>query len=204
MLEEGAYPEDVDAALEAFGFAMGPFAVSDMSGLDIAWARRRRLAPARDPRERYVDIADLLCEQGRFGQKSGAGWYRYEPGSRRRMPDESVHRLIDQASAAKGIERRSIGDDEIVSRALSAMVNEAALVLEAGVAERASDIDLVMVHGYGFPAHEGGPVFWAQRQERDAILAAHDRLAQSTGHGFRAGDVAALLESAKEASDRWP
>ena len=108
MLEDGAYPEEIDAALVAFGFAMGPFAVADMSGLDIAWQMRKRLAATRDARERYVEIADRLCEQGRFGQKSGAGWYRYRPGERKGEPDPHVHALIREASASKGIARRTL------------------------------------------------------------------------------------------------
>jgi len=192
MLEDGAYPEEVDAALEGFGFAMGPFAVADMSGLDIAWQMRKRLAATRDPRERYVAIADRLCEQGRLGRKTGAGWYRYEPA--RRVPDPAVHALIREASAEKGIQRRTLGTDEICARALMTMVNETALLLEEGIAARPSDVDLVLVNGYGFPNYEGGPLFWAKRQDRARLLAEQERLAASAGFGFRKGDVAGLLD----------
>ena len=194
MIEEGAWPEQIDAVLTGFGFAMGPFAVSDMSGLDIAWRMRQRLAGARDPRERYVKIADRLCESGRFGQKTGAGWYRYAPGSRQGSPDAEVHVLIEAASAEKAIVRRAFETGEIVERALLTIVNEAALLFEEGIAARASDIDLVLVHGYGFPNFEGGPLFRASRQERGLIDAQIDRIATLSGFGFRRGDVSALLE----------
>ena len=195
MLEEGTYPEDVDAALVKFGFAMGPFAVSDMTGLDIAWKMRQRLSPTRDPRSRYVELADRLCEQGRFGQKTGAGWYRYTPGERKGAPDPGVRAMIDAASAAKGIARRAFAPNAIVRRALVTMVSEAALLLEEGIAQRASDVDLVMVNGYGFPSHEGGPLFWASRQDRAELLAELDALAEVSGFGFRKGDVAAAIDA---------
>ena len=194
MLEEGAYPKDIDTALQDFGFAMGPFAVADMSGLDIAWRMRQRLAATRGPQERYVEIPDRLCEAGRLGQKTGAGWYRYQPGARKGEPDPEVHTLIRAASDAKGIVRRAFTADEIRNRVLVTMVNEAALVLEEGVAARASDTDLVMVHGYGFPNHEGGPLYWAGRQDKDTLLAERDRLRVVSGSGFRQGNVAALCD----------
>ena len=199
MLEEGAYPEEVDKALTAFGFAMGPFAVSDMSGLDIAWKMRQRLAATRDPKSRYVEIADRLCEQGRLGQKTGAGWYKYAPGKRGGEPDSDVRALIDASSAAKGIARRSFSAEEISRRALLTMVNEAALLLEEGIAARPSDVDLVIVSGYGFPRHEGGPLFWASRQDRGRIVSELDEIAALSGHGFRKGNVAAVLERVRQA-----
>ncbi|HQW39423.1 MAG TPA: 3-hydroxyacyl-CoA dehydrogenase family protein, partial [Usitatibacteraceae bacterium] len=177
LVEEGALPEEVDAALESFGFAMGPFAVADMAGLDIAWRMRQRLAATRDPRERYCAIADRLCERGRLGRKTGAGWYRHPPGARRGEPDPEVRALIEAASAAAGIARRAIDPDEIRGRALATLVREAERVLAEGVALRASDVDLVLVNGYGFPKHEGGPLFWASRQDRARLDAATARLA---------------------------
>jgi 3-hydroxyacyl-CoA dehydrogenase len=194
MLEDGAYPEDIDTALQAFGFAMGPFAVADMSGLDIAWQMRKRLAATRDPKERYVEIADRLCEQGRFGQKSSAGWYRYRAGERKGEPDPHVHALVREASASKGIARRTLTADEIRNRVLLTMINEAALLLKEGIAARPSDVDLVMVNGYGFPSHEGGPLFWAKRQDRNHLLAEQDKLSAATGYGFRKADLAGLLD----------
>jgi 3-hydroxyacyl-CoA dehydrogenase len=194
MLEEGAYPEQIDHALVAFGLAMGPFAVGDLSGLDIAWQTRKRLAVTRDPKARRPEILDRLCEAGRFGQKAGAGWYRYAPGARRGISDPDVHALIDDLSAAKGIARRPFSAEEIQWRALAAMINEAALLLAEGIAARASDVDLVMVNGYGFPAHKGGPLFWASRRPRAQVVQAIDALASAIGHGFRPGDVEAVLD----------
>lgn len=192
LLEEGALPQQVDAALEAFGFAMGPFAVADLSGLDIAWRMRQARAALRDPQARYVSIADQLCEQGRFGRKTGAGWYRHPEGARRGEPDAAVQALIVQASAAKGIERRLVEPNEIVRRALGSMVNEAARLVAEGVAVRASDVDVTMVHGYGFPRWVGGPVQWAHRRGSEALMRDLDELAQCSGAGFVRGDPAAL------------
>ena len=194
MLEEGAFPEEVDAALERFGFPMGPFAVGDMSGLDIAWRMRQRLAPTRDPRARYCELPDRLCELGRLGQKTGAGWYRYAAGDRKGQVDESVHAIILAHAQAKGVTRRTFSADEIVERVLVTMTNEIATLVEDGIAMRASDADLVLVNGYGFPRHEGGPVFWASRQPRARLAAQRATLREVTGHGFREGNVEALLE----------
>ncbi len=195
MIEEGALPQQVDAALEAFGFAMGPFAVADMSGLDIAWRMRKSQASTRDPGARYVEIPDLLCEAGRLGRKSGAGYYLYETsgGKNVRQPDPRVHDIIVSASAAKGIARRDFTDEEIQLRALLAMVNEAALLLGEGVAQRASDVDVVLVNGYGFPRWEGGPVFWARDRGEQALQADLDWLAEVSGPGFVRGDLRHIL-----------
>jgi 3-hydroxyacyl-CoA dehydrogenase len=197
MLEEGAYPEEIDSALERFGFAMGPFAVADMSGLDTAWRMRKRLAATRHPGERYCEIADTLCEEGRLGRKAGAGWYVYRPNERTGSPDPHVRAIIEQASQSKGLTRRVFTAPEICRRAVVTMVNEAALLLTEGIAARASDIDVVMVNGYGFPKHWGGPLFWASRQDRALILSELENLAAASGHGFRAGEVAALLDRVK-------
>ncbi|HEU4826662.1 MAG TPA: 3-hydroxyacyl-CoA dehydrogenase NAD-binding domain-containing protein [Dongiaceae bacterium] len=161
LLEDGALPHQIDATMEAYGFAMGPFAVFDLAGLEIAWARRKRQAAARDPSARYVEIADKLCEAGRFGHKTGRGWYLYRDG--KRTADPEVTALIEAARAAKGIEPRAIPADEITSRLLAAMAAEGAALLAEGIAARASDIDLVMINGYGFPAHRGGPMFASAR-----------------------------------------
>lgn len=197
MLEEGALPAEVDTALTDFGLAMGPFAVTDLSGLDIAWRTRQRLAATRDPKARYSDILDKLCEAGRFGKKAGKGWYRYPEGARNGVPDDDVRAIIEDASNRKGITRRPITADEIRHRALAAMINEAALLLAEGIAERPSDVDLVMVNGYGFPSREGGPLFWASRQSRAELGDSLSALAQSTGYGFRRGDVDATLDRMK-------
>ena len=161
LLEDGALPQEIDAAMEAYGFAMGPFAVFDLAGLEIAWARRKRQAATRDPNERYVEIADRLCEAGRFGQKTGRGWYAYPDG--KRTVDPEVTALIEAARAKKGIAPRAIEAEEIVSRLLDAMTVEGDRLLAEGIAQRASDIDLVMINGYGFPAYNGGPMFAAGR-----------------------------------------
>ncbi len=162
MVEDGASPQEIDAALEAYGFPMGPFAVFDMAGLEIAWARRKRQAATRDPAERYVIIPDRLCEAGRFGQKTGRGWYAYPDG--KRTVDPEVTALIETARAEKGIVPKSFTKEEIVSRLLKAMVDEGDALLSEGIAARASDIDLVMINGYGFPASKGGPMFAAGRR----------------------------------------
>jgi 3-hydroxyacyl-CoA dehydrogenase len=157
MLEDGALPQEIDAAMEAYGFPMGPYAVADMAGLDISWARRKRQAATRDPAERYVVIADRLCEAGRLGRKTGAGYYRYE-GSHRQV-DPAVTALVEEASREKGIARRAFSPDEITARIRQAMASEGGALLAEGVALRASDIDLVMINGYGYPAWRGGPMF---------------------------------------------
>ena len=162
MVEDGASPQEIDAALEAYGFPMGPFAVFDMAGLEIAWARRKRQAATRDPSERYVVIADRLCEAGRFGQKTGHGWYAYPDG--KQTVDPEVTAMIEAARAEKGIVPRSFTAEEIVSRLLKAMATEGEALLSEGIAARASDIDLVMINGYGFPASKGGPMFAAGRR----------------------------------------
>jgi 3-hydroxyacyl-CoA dehydrogenase len=193
MLEDGAWPEDVDNALTALGFAMGPFAVADLSGLDIAWRMRQAQAATRDPRERYVDILDRLCEQGRLGRKTGAGYYIYADGKQTKTTDATVRGVIEQASARRGIVRRALSVQDIQRRALLAMVNEAALLIAEGIAARPSDVDVVLVQGYGFPRWEGGPVFWARQQERVQLEAELKQLAEQAGHGFVLADLSPLL-----------
>ncbi len=192
MLEDGAWPEEVDAALEAFGFAMGPFTVADLSGLDIAWRMRKAQAATRDPRERYVAILDHLCEKGRLGRKTGAGYYSYADGKRSPTTDDVVRAVITQASAARGITRRTLSAEEIQRRALLAMANEAALLLAEGVAARPGDVDVVLVHGYGFPRAQGGPVFWARQQDAATLKQELQALIHAAGHGFTLGDIAQL------------
>jgi 3-hydroxyacyl-CoA dehydrogenase len=194
MLEDGAWPEDVDNALQAFGFAMGPFAVADLSGLDIAWRMRKSQAATRHPNERYVAILDQLCEAGRLGRKAGAGYYTYQDGKQVKTTDATVRDTITHASQARGITRRTISPADIQRRALLVMVNEAALLLSASVASRATDIDVVLVQGYGFPRWEGGPVFWARQQDRVALAQDLQALARESGHGFVVADVSVLLD----------
>jgi 3-hydroxyacyl-CoA dehydrogenase len=182
LLEEGSLPHEVDSAMEAFGFPMGPFAVSDLAGLDISWARRKRLAPTRDPRERYVDIADRLCEAGRFGRKTGAGWYRYEGG--KRTTDPAVTTLVEEASQRRGLTRHPIPADEIQARIRAAIVNEACKILDERIVERPLDVDVVMMHGYGYPAWRGGPLFEADRVGLQAILEKVNERASQDGPGW--------------------
>lgn len=189
MVEEGAAPEQVDAALEAFGFAMGPFAVADLSGLDIAWRMRQAQAATRDPAARYVHIADRLCEAGRLGRKTGAGYYRYADGAARPQVDPAVAELIARARAEKGVQAREIQPEEIQRRVMLSLVNEAALLLAEGVAERATDVDVVLVNGYGFPRWEGGPVFWAREQRMAELERGLDELAAWSGPGFTRGHL---------------
>lgn len=169
LLEEGALPQQIDAALSEFGFKMGLYAVSDMSGLDIAWARRKRLAATRDPKQRYSAIADKLCEAGRLGQKTGKGWYRYEAGSKSPLVDPFVTSLIEAESQRLGLTRRNFSNEEIMQCVLTAMAEEAQSLLDEGIALRASDIDLALVTGFGFPRHQGGPLFWAAQQGRGSV-----------------------------------
>jgi 3-hydroxyacyl-CoA dehydrogenase len=171
LLEEGATPQQVDGALYRFGMAMGPFAVADLAGLDISWEARKRLAPTRPAHLRYSKVADRICEMGRLGQKTGAGWYRYASGSRTPVPDPEIEALIETCAGEAGIQRRAVSDQEIVERTIYALVNEGARILEDGIAQRASDIDLVYVNGYGFPAWRGGPMFYADTIGLAAVLA---------------------------------
>ena len=160
LLEEGASPLQVDRALENFGMAMGPFRMSDLAGNDIGWAIRKRRYVEK-PQVVYSRIADRLCELGRFGQKTGLGWYRYEPGRRDAIPDPAVDAQIAAYRSELGLTARVIGDDEIVGRCILALVNEGARLLEEGIAVRASDIDVVYLAGYGFPRYRGGPMLHA-------------------------------------------
>ncbi|KVD99026.1 3-hydroxyacyl-CoA dehydrogenase NAD-binding domain-containing protein [Burkholderia anthina] len=160
MLEEGALPAQVDRAIEKFGFAMGPFRMSDLAGNDIGWAIRKRRY-VEQPGLHYSKIADRLCEQGRFGQKTGAGWYDYVPGDRKAKPSALVDEMVVAYSKERGVERRKIGDDEIVERLVFALVNEGAKILEEKIASKASDIDMVYLTGYGFPLWRGGPMLYA-------------------------------------------
>ena len=163
LLEEGCTPAQVDRAAEKFGFAMGPFRMGDLAGNDIGWYIRKRRYVEK-PNLRYSKTADLLCELGRFGQKTGAGWYDYQPGKRDAIPSALVEQMIADHRATLGITPRRISDDEIVHRLVYALVNEAARLLDEGIASKASDIDMVYLTGYGFPLHRGGPMCYADTQ----------------------------------------
>jgi 3-hydroxyacyl-CoA dehydrogenase len=162
LLEEGCTPQQVDKAVEKFGFAMGPFRMGDLAGNDIGWAIRKRRYVEK-PNLRYSKTADLLCELGRYGQKTGAGWYDYVPGKRDAIPSKIVTDMIEKHRADLGVTPRKISDDEIVGRLVYALVNEGAKIVDEGIALRASDIDMVYLTGYGFPLHRGGPMNYADQ-----------------------------------------
>jgi 3-hydroxyacyl-CoA dehydrogenase len=184
MLEEGAYPEQIDKALEDYGFAMGPFAVADLSGLDIAWGMRKSQAASRNPAHRYVDIPDSLCLAGRLGRKTGAGYYLYAEGSKTKSIDPIVNEMIDAASRAKGLTRRSFSADEIVKRVLLTMINETAHLLSENVVTQVSDCDIALVNGYGFPRWQGGPTFIASEMGQEKLDQGLQELALASGPGF--------------------
>ena len=170
LLEEGASPAQIDGALRSFGMAMGPLQMQDMAGLDISWAARKRQAGTRSPDLRYSCVADRICEMGRFGQKTGSGFYRYEPGSRKSLPDPEIDVLIARCAQEAGIIRRDISDQEIIARTIYALVNEGAKIVQDQIAQRPSDIDVVYVAGYGFPIFRGGPMFYADTVGLPSVL----------------------------------
>jgi 3-hydroxyacyl-CoA dehydrogenase len=194
-LEDGALPQEVDAAVEAYGFAMGPYAVADLAGLDIGWAQRKAAAPTRDPRVRYVPVTDWLCEMGRFGQKTGAGYYLHKDG--KRVIDPVVTELVERASAARQIRRRPVPAAEIQGRVHAAMVNEAAKILAEGIAQRPSDIDVVLVAGYGYPAWRGGPLFEADQVGLAAVLERVETMHAADGAGWEPAPLLVEMVAAK-------
>jgi 3-hydroxyacyl-CoA dehydrogenase len=175
----GATPAQVDGALEAFGFAMGPFAVSDLAGIDIGWrAKRERIERGAAPPFALTDLADRLVAAERLGQKTGKGWYRYEPGSRRGVADAEVDAIVAEERAAKGVATRSVSGDEIVERCVYALVNEGARILDEGIAASPDDIDAIWVNGYGFPAARGGPMRYARDVGWANVAATIERFAR--------------------------
>lgn len=197
LVNEGATPQQVDKVLTDFGFAMGPFATSDLAGLDVGWRIREERRKANDPEVDEPNWLDALAERGRYGQKTKAGIYRYEAGSRAPIPDPETDALIADYRAAKGINVRTVDDREILERCMFMMVNEGARILEEGIAARASDIDAIWLNGYGFPAYRGGPMFWGEQHGLDKVVAGieafHDRL------GTKPWQVAPLLRRLVEA-----
>jgi 3-hydroxyacyl-CoA dehydrogenase len=180
LLDEGASPRQVDRALERFGMAMGPFRMSDLAGNDVGWYIRKRRYVEK-PNVVYSKIADRLCELGRFGQKTGLGWYRYEAGKREAIPDPAVDEMIagyrKELGTKFGMVQRKIADEEIVERCILALVNEGARILEEGIAQRASDIDMVYLTGYGFPLYRGGPMLYADMLGLYNVVRSMSRLA---------------------------
>jgi len=171
LMEDGASPYEIDAAVRGFGYPMGPFQVTDLAGGDIGWATRKRRAATRDPKARYVEIADRICERGWFGQKTGRGFYLYPEGARTGQPDPEVLAIVDAERARKGIVPRSFTPDEIMRRYMAAMVNEGAKVVAEGIALRPLDVDVTFLSGYGFPRFRGGPMKYADTVGLDTILA---------------------------------
>jgi 3-hydroxyacyl-CoA dehydrogenase len=196
LLEEGATPEQIDRVIEGFGFAMGPLAVRDLAGNDVGLAiRKSRRLP---PDERWSPILELLVGEGRLGQKAGKGFYRYE--GRTRIPDADVLALIEKVSRDLGIQRRQIPDEEILDRLLHPLVNEGARIVQEGIAIRASDVDVVYVNGYGFPAYKGGPMYWAQHAGLGRVVQTMRRLAPTHGARWR---PAPLLERLAASGRGW-
>jgi 3-hydroxyacyl-CoA dehydrogenase len=201
LVDEGASPQQIDAALTKFGMAMGPFAMYDMAGMDIGYAIRQRRYVEK-PHLTYSRIGDRVVELGRLGQKTGKGWYRYEPGSRAPQPDSEIDALIERYRTEIGMRPRAIGDDEIVQRCVYALVNEGARILAEGIALRASDIDVVYLAGYGFPVARGGPMFHAQAVGLDKVVAAMTRFAANKHADPAFWQPAPLLVEAAKAGRR--
>ncbi|SFR74100.1 short chain enoyl-CoA hydratase /3-hydroxyacyl-CoA dehydrogenase [Mitsuaria sp. PDC51] len=193
LLEEGCTPQQVDKAMERFGFAMGPFRMGDLAGNDVGWYIRKRRYQEK-PDLRYSKTADLLCEMGRFGQKTGAGWYDYLPGKRDAIPSKTVLEMIDMHRSALGITPRKISDEEIVHRLVYALVNEGARILEEGIALRASDIDMVYLTGYGFPLWRGGPMCYADTVGLYNVVQAMKRFARNPHDDAKFWEPAPLLK----------
>ncbi len=203
MLEEGAMPEQIDGAIERFGFAMGPFRMSDLAGNDISWAIRKRRYREM-PSLHYPRVADRLCEAGRFGQKTGAGWYDYEGGTREPRVSTVVTEMIVEHSGSIGCARRAIADDEIVERLVYALVNEGAKILAEGIASKASDLDVVYLNGYGFPASRGGPMYYADAVGLDRVEQAVRRYAsQVNGDGWEIAPLVVELARAGRRFGSW-
>jgi 3-hydroxyacyl-CoA dehydrogenase len=209
LVEEGARVEDVDAALQDFGMAMGPLATGDLSGLDVGWRIRKEFRHLEPPGLRRALLADRLCERGRYGQKTGAGWYRYDAGGRSPIPDPDAEAIIGECVMEAGIPQRGVAAEEIVERTIYALVNEGARILEEGIALRAGDIDTVYVHGYGFPAHRGGPMWYA---DTVGLPKVYERIRDFEGRHGALWQAAPLLKRLVEEGktfdaydrERWP
>lgn len=195
LMADGASPYEIDAAIRAFGFPMGPYQVADLAGLDIGWATRKRLAPTRDPRERYVAIGDRICERGWYGQKTGRGFYLYPDGARAGTPDPEVDAIIAEERESAGITPRRFSEDEIIRRYLAAMINEGAKVVEDGIALRPLDVDVVLLYGYGFPRYRGGPMKYADMVGLDRVLADIRAFAEEDGFFWQPSQL--LIELAQ-------
>jgi 3-hydroxyacyl-CoA dehydrogenase len=193
LLDEGATPQQVDKAIEKFGFAMGPFRMGDLAGNDIGWAIRKRRATERADMK-YSRTADKLCELGRFGQKTGAGWYDYQAGKRDAIPSDLVNKMIEEHRKELGITPRKISDDEIVQRLVYALVNEGARILEDGIASKSGDIDMVYLTGYGFPIWRGGPMHYASQAGLYNVAESMKRFAKNPRDDADFWQPAALIQ----------
>jgi 3-hydroxyacyl-CoA dehydrogenase len=183
LLEEGASVPQIDRVLTEFGMPVGPYGMQDIAGIDVGARIRQYLASVGKTRAEgpQSEVPDRLFEMGRYGQKTAAGWYKYEAGSRERIPDPLIDQLASEAAARRGIVRHPIGDDEILARVMTALANEGARVLEEGFAQRASDIDVVYCYGFGYPRHRGGPMFYAESVGLPTVLDRVNRYRQQFG-----------------------
>ena len=200
MVEDGASPYQIDSAIREFGFAMGPYQTADLAGLDIGWANRKRLAPTRDPQERYVEIADMICERGWLGRKSGRGYYRYDecPAG---QPDPEIEHLIDTVRSEKGIKPRRFTDREIVDRYLAAMINEGSRVVNEGIALRPLDIDVTLLFGYGFPRWHGGPMKYADMRGLSTLVQHIEQYGTEDAFFWRPAELLVSLAEEKSSFD---
>jgi len=203
LLEEGATPQQVDAALRNFGMAMGPFAVRDLAGLDIGQAIRKRQRAILPAHLEFPTVADRLCAAGMLGQKTGVGYYRYEPGNRTPLENPELASMLAAASREKGIERRELDERYIVERTLYSLVNEGAKILEEGIAQRSSDIDLIYLNGYGFPAWRGGPMFYADSVGLDRVLATIRELHARCGEWWKPAPLLEKLAAEGRTFSGW-
>ncbi|MDE0779680.1 MAG: 3-hydroxyacyl-CoA dehydrogenase NAD-binding domain-containing protein [Alphaproteobacteria bacterium] len=199
LVEEGALPQDVDRVIESFGFRMGPFRVYDLAGLDISWAIEKRRAETRPADERFSPLLERICELDRYGQKTGAGWYAYEDG-RKAVPDPLIETMLTDRSAEMGINRRGISDEEIMQRCVYSLINEGAKILEENLAIRSSDVDVIWLHGYGFPRWRGGPMFYADTVGLPDVVATLDRFHAEWGDKWA---PTALLRELAEAGSTF-
>jgi len=203
LLEEGATPQQVDGALRNFGMAMGPFAMRDLSGLDIGQAIRKRQRATLPAHLDFPTVSDKLCAAGMLGQKTGAGYYRYEPGNRTPLENPELVPMLEAASQEKGIQRKALDEQYIVERCIFALVNEGAKILEEGIAQRSSDIDVIYLNGYGFPAFRGGPMFYADSVGLDTVLARVKELHARCGDWWKPAPLLEKLAAEGRTFTEW-
>ena len=198
MMEDMRAIEPIDQAIRDFGMPMGPFQLADLAGLQIGWATRKRLAPTRDPKQRYITVADTICEEGRFGQKTGAGFYKYVEGDRKPLSDPWVGEVIEAAAEKAGRPKRDFTAEEIQDRAMAVMINEGAKILDEGIAARPLDIDMVKLFGYGYPRWRGGPMMHADLIGVDKVLATMEAVAADDPGSW---EVSPLLRKVAESGE---